>query len=116
LLYYIRAPQDTLEQASTSRVVFRAAVGTVARAFVAREAVRQLDQERQVSEKLRGRDIPVPVHAGTRARRPRTVLAGRRLRPGRQPAVPVQQGRGALRDDGGAEHGGLGAAVLLRQK
>lgn len=105
-----------MEQARAFRVVFCAAVGTVARVCLAREAVRQLDQERQVPEKLRRRDIPVPVHAGSRPRRPWTVLARRRLRPGRQPAVSVQQGRGALRDDRGAEHGGLGTAVLLRQK
>jgi len=105
-----------VEQARTSCVVFRTAVGTVARVFLARETVRQLDQERQVSEKLCGRDIPVPVHAGARARRPGPVLARRRLRPGRQPAVSVQQGCRALCHDRGAEHGGLGTAVLLRQK
>lgn len=58
----------------------------------------------------------MPVHAGTRARRPGTFLAGRGLRQGREPAVPVQQGSGALRDDRRAQHGGLGTAVLLRQK
>jgi len=58
----------------------------------------------------------VPVHAGARARRPGPVFARRRLRPGRQPSVSVQQGCRALCDDRGAEHGGLGAAVLLRQK
>lgn len=105
-----------MEQTRAARVVLRAAVGTVARRPVAREAVRHVDQERPVPEELRGRGVPVPVHAGTRAGGPRPVLAGRRLRPGRQPAVPVQPGRGALRDDRRAEHGGLGATVLLRQE
>lgn len=105
-----------MEQARASGVVFRAAVGTVARICLGREAVRHVDQERPIFEKLRGRDIPVPVHAGTRARRPGAVLAGRGLRPGRQPAVSVQQGRRALCDDRGAEHGGFGTAVLLRQE
>lgn len=58
----------------------------------------------------------MPVHAGTRAGGPRTVLAGRRLRPGRQSAVSVQQGGRALCDHRRPQHGGLGTTVLLRQK
>lgn len=109
-------PQDTVEQTGAARVVLCAPVGRVARAHVASEAVRRLDQEWQVPEELCGRDIPVPVHAGTRARWPGPVLAGRGLRQGRESAMPVQQGSGALRDDRRSQHGGLGTAVLLRQK
>lgn len=97
-------------------MVLCAAVGTLARFFLARDAVRQLDKERPLPEELRCRDISVSVHAGTRARRSGPVLAGCRLRQGRQPAVSVQQGRRALRYNWRAEHGGFGATVLLRQK
>lgn len=41
-----RFPQDTVEQACAARVVLRAAVGKMARAHVAPEVVRRLDQER----------------------------------------------------------------------
>lgn len=105
-----------MEQTRTSRMVLRTAMGTVARFVLARKAVRQLDQKRSVPEKLCRRDISVPVHARTRTGRPGPVLAGRRLRQGRQPSVSVQQRRRALCDDRRTQHGGLGATVLLRQK
>lgn len=74
--------KDSVEQTRASRMVLRTAMGTVAWFILARKAVRQLDQKRSVLEKLRRRDISVSVHAGTRAGRPRSVLARRRLRQG----------------------------------
>lgn len=105
-----------MEQTHTARVVLLGSMGPVVRRGLAGKTVRQLDQERQVSEELRFRDIPMPVHVGPRAQRPGPILAGRALRQGRQPGMSVQQRRGALCDDRRAEHGRLRATVLLRQK
>lgn len=91
-------------------------MGPVVRFGLAGKTVRQLDQERQVSEKLRFRDIPMSVHVRPRAQRPGPIFTGRALRQGCQPGMPVQQRRGALCDDRRAEHGRLGTTVLLRQK
>lgn len=89
--------QEPVEQADSAWMVLQSPMGTAARLAMVAEALRQVDHERPVPEKLRRRGAALPLHPGSRSVRQGEIPAGLQLRQGLESRLFLQRSRDSLR-------------------